>query len=176
MSGMERGHPLSDLQDAARVLKDPSAHPVVPLPDRYYRDYVTLMVRDPHWVVAHWEVSGRRAKLAVCRREPGGQGFVPVHEAEVAGIGVYYVRVPEAGEEYTAFVTGEDGRTAASEAVRTPPGRVSDVEDETWLTIDELFLWEYDAPKDAFSAGVTRRLLLDWRLDDPGGSHFRTLS
>jgi uncharacterized protein len=124
------------------------------LPGGYDDNKIVLMVRDPYWLFAYWEVNGkRRGEIA---REIGAEVFgrcrellrvydtgswqsfdVPLE----GGARSWYIKVPEPNRSYCVdigFLT-PDGRfitAARSNWVTTPLDRMSDVIDEQWLIPD----------------------------------------
>ena len=158
-------HSLTDLQDTERFLWKERKVGAFELPMRYGRSHVTLIARDPDWVYAYWECESKRATLALFRHDPESRESAPVFQTDVAGVGSYYIPVPSAGDEYAARITDEGGNAFESRPVKTPPGRLSDVLDIGWLSIDEVFMWEPFEFVDASSPGMRlhgkKRLKLD---------------
>ncbi len=125
-------------------------------PGGYDDNKIVLLVRDPYWLYAYWEVNGRRrGEIA---REIGQEQLDRSREVlrvyETAGwhsfdviidggARSWYLKVPEPNRTYCVdigFLT-PDGRfiaAARSNYVTTPLDRMSDVIDEQWLTPD----WE----------------------------------
>jgi uncharacterized protein len=122
-------------------------------PAGYGDNRIVLMVRDPHWLYAYWEINeGRRNEI---RQQLGESVFsrsriflrvydagnMKHHDIEVGGARNWYVRVPAPNRTYFAevgFLT-EDGRFIAacrSNSVTTPLDTMSDVIDEQWLIPD----------------------------------------
>jgi uncharacterized protein len=122
-------------------------------PAGYDDNRIVLMVRDPHWLYAYWEVNARRRDEI--RQQLGESVFsrsrlvlrvydaasLKHHDLEVGGARNWYVRVPAPNRTYFAeigFLT-EDGRFIAacrSNSVTTPLDGMSDVIDEQWLIPD----------------------------------------
>jgi len=122
-------------------------------PAGYDDNRIVLMVRDPHWLYAYWEVSARRREEI--KQQLGESVFSRAriflrvydaasskhHDIEVGGARNWYVRVPAPNRTYFAeigFLT-EDGRFIAacrSNSVTTPLDGMSDVIDEQWLIPD----------------------------------------
>ncbi|MFA5114163.1 MAG: DUF4912 domain-containing protein [Candidatus Margulisiibacteriota bacterium] len=125
-------------------------------PGGYDENRIVLMVRDPHWLYAYWEVNGQRrgeiageigADLLNRSREvlrvyetASWQSFDVLIDG---GARSWYIKVPEPNRTYCVdigFLT-PDGRfiaAARSNWVTTPLDRMSDVIDEQWLIPD----WE----------------------------------
>lgn len=125
-------------------------------PGGYDENRIVLMVRDPHWLYAYWEVNGQRrgeiageigADLLNRSREvlrvyetAGWQSFDVLIDG---GARSWYIKVPEPNRTYCVdigFLTPEGRFIAAARSnwVTTPLDRMSDVIDEQWLIPD----WE----------------------------------
>ena len=132
------------------------------LPERYGEDKLVLLVRDPWWVYAYWEVTPeheREVSDLVMRHGSAIQAKVlriydvtdknfPKHHS-FFDIGIdfsnnWYVDVGRPDRQWVAEIgfRARDGRFFAlvrSNVVRTPRFGVSDVLDEEWLLPDELY-------------------------------------
>lgn len=124
--------------------------PGLPIPDRYGRDRLVLMVQDPHHLFAYWELSP--ATLERARSAAGGAG-TPVlaisaggstefREVDLRGGNYYLAVAPD--RDYTAELALRDpqGRLhvlARSNQVATPAPGVSGRIDEQWMGVDETF-------------------------------------
>lgn len=125
------------------------------LPESYGETEAVLLPRDPHWLLLYWEIAG--AAEAEARRTLGGDVFdqgrpsIRVREAgtDAAPERLSLIEVPTDADRW--YINVRDGgecrcevgrllpdgsftALAASNAVLPPPGRVSDTEDERWLT------------------------------------------
>lgn len=128
-----------------------------PLPDRYGEDRVTLLVRDPNWLHAYWEIteSGRRRALEVLGLESSwltlrthiynapedeaSSGFFDT-ELPHPDVRLAYVHGGRPGASFEVeigFKTagGRFVAVARSRRVTTPRDRVSDITDEEWTGI-----------------------------------------
>ncbi|MFA4843367.1 MAG: DUF4912 domain-containing protein [Candidatus Margulisiibacteriota bacterium] len=126
------------------------------LPSGYGDNRIVLMVRDPFWLYAYWEVNeARRQAIA---REVGASALANAREflrvydtgdwrsfdiAVHGGARTWYFKVPVPNRSYCVDIGFllADGRfiaAARSNWVTTPLDRMSDVIDEQWLTPD----WE----------------------------------
>ncbi|NLU42869.1 MAG: DUF4912 domain-containing protein [Firmicutes bacterium] len=131
------------------------------LPRRYDETILSLMVRDPYWVYAYWDIS----TTDVCRidRDHGygawsaGSKILRVYDVTDGGahlgralmnIGIgddsasWYINVPEANRAYCADMVlitpaGREIVLARSNSVFTPRDGVSDVIDEEWMVLRE---------------------------------------
>jgi hypothetical protein len=124
--------------------------PGLPIPDRYGRDRLVLMVQDPFHVFAYWEVTaetlaasraaaGEHAATVLLIDTPHGQES---REVDLAG-GNYYLSVAPA-TSYAAQLAIRDAQgrlhvLARSNRVTTPAATISTRQDEAWMTVDETF-------------------------------------
>ncbi len=133
------------------------------LPSHYGDDKIVLLVRDPWWIYAYWEVSGGREAEVTCRiTESGAQRSKTIlrvydvtgssveaprssFDIEVAFlVGNWYVDVGIPDRDWVAELgfRASDGCFHAlvrSNVVRTPRFGVSDVVDEEWMFPDETY-------------------------------------
>jgi hypothetical protein len=122
----------------------------LPIPDRYGRDRLVLLVQDPQHVFAYWEVTPERHEQ-VARQ--AGEGAAPVlvlitpsgaeqREVDLRG-GNYYLSVaPNATYQAQLALRDRHGRLhllATSNQVTTPAASVSTRTDEQWMAVDETF-------------------------------------
>jgi hypothetical protein len=127
------------------------------LPPNYGKDKLQVMVRDPNWIYAYWDLSGGvRSRLD--REVRGGVWVLRVHNV---GSGSYE-DVPvlvEGGNWYLPVASDTEYRleigvidpsgtfhvAASSAVIRTPRMGMSDVADEEWMILEEEFrrLMEY---------------------------------
>ncbi len=130
-------------------------------PQGYGQDKAILMVRDPYWMHAYWEITS--AKIGSLKAQFSEQlinssrlvlrlldinSTVPekpndVKDLDIAGgTNNWYLQAPNADCAYCVEVgfLAPDGRfflIARSNTVRTPRVGVSDVYDEQWMTLEE---------------------------------------
>jgi len=125
-------------------------------PVGYDDNRIVLMIRDPHWLHAYWEVNGKRRKEIIS--ELGEETFnrsrllLRVYDTEnwnsfdievSGGAKNWYIRVPSPNRTYcvdVGFMT-PDGRfitAARSNWVTMPRDQMSEVIDEQWMIPD----WE----------------------------------
>lgn len=161
---------LGDAQDFSRLLKEVSPRPIPPLPERYGQPVLTLMVRDPHWIFAYWEVSWEPVELQLFLVDPTGAQRTLLFSRSVAGLGTYYLEVPESGRHYVARLYAEGHPSVESRVVRTPPGHISGVEDASWLTIHALNR-RFTTERSEGSSPHTARWFSEDLLAERGGSH-----
>lgn len=132
------------------------------MPAAYGVDRLAIMVRDPYWLHAYWEVtqeSIERAREQLGERWEGHRWILRVHtyaEGNIqAGAGLFdidvrpdarnwYFRVPQPDSSYEGMigVLTRDGTFypfARSNRVRTPRDTASDVTDVQWATTREEF-------------------------------------
>jgi hypothetical protein len=160
-------------------------------------DRLVVMVRDPYWLHAYWELAPRsidRAQAAMGQRWHGAQPVLRVlrmqpdsaalHERDIpvhGGVRNWYVDVQNPPADYRLEIgyLAEDGSfycLARSNEVSTPPAGTSDAVDENWKAVaedaDRIF-----AMSGGYSAqGASRELqeLLEERLRRPLGSPMKT--
>lgn len=114
-------------------------------PAGYGDNRIVLMVRDPYWIYAYWEInSGWRTKIGSAKlflRVYNTENW-QYHDSEIAAGAInWYSRVPSPNKTYCVdigFFNGEGVfvTVARSNFVTTPPDRMSDVIDEQWLMPD----------------------------------------
>lgn len=165
--------------------------------ERLENDRLVVMVRDPYWLHAYWEIAPRSVERAQSALGQHWHGTTPVLRVfEVAGDGTaalqreiaihggvkhWYVDVQNPPRQYRmeiGYLTagGQFFSLARSNAVTTPPAGTSDSVDENWSDIDQnadrIF---------AMSGGYSQRgtslelqELLEERLRRPMGSPMQT--
>ncbi|MGQ9631553.1 MAG: DUF4912 domain-containing protein [bacterium] len=140
------------------------------LPTGYNEDNVTIMVRDPWWIFAYWEVTQR--KKEEIRREVGeeawrnaklilriydvtdvedfnGRNANSFFDVEVTGdINSWYINVGAPNRSFRAEIGYllPDERfsvVARSDEVSTPLEKISKAMDEQWAVVEERFLQLY---------------------------------
>ncbi|MGQ9778602.1 MAG: DUF4912 domain-containing protein [Bacillota bacterium] len=160
--------PLTLLEEAAleiqatgwrrieQPLPPPGDWPEYHLPHGYDQTRLVLLVRDPYWLHAYWEIGSAeretvRAKsgrdltelplfLRLNDLTQGESSFLPInHEARN-----WYIEAGRPGHAFTVEIGAEiPGQgffvLARSNEVATPVDRVSDVLDEDWLVVEEDF-------------------------------------
>jgi uncharacterized protein len=167
------------------------------LPRAVESDRLVVMVRDPYWLHAYWELAPRsvdRAQTALGQHwhtarpvlrlfQIAGDGTAAL-EREIAihgGVNHWYVDVTEPPQEFRMEIGyansgGQFYCLARSNSVSTPPAGTSDAIDENWVDVDEnadrIF---------AMSGGYTPRgtslelqELLEERLGRPMGTPMQT--
>jgi uncharacterized protein len=124
-------------------------------PHSYGDNKIVLLVRDPHWTYAYWEITEGKYKEV---RDILGSAFndskeilrgydttsKPWKSFDVTvsyGARSWYVNVPESNRTYIVDVgfLSPDGRfiaMARSNAVTTPRDAMSEVIDEEWMTVN----------------------------------------
>lgn len=132
-----------------------------PLPASYADNRVVLLARDPHWLFAYWDLDPARQEQINRQHGPGvwessrlalqlydlnlpDRGR-PVQEVAVYGLtNSWYLGGAEPGHTYQAelgLVTPQGHFIALgrSNTTSTPRAGISDLVDEEWLTIEELY-------------------------------------
>jgi hypothetical protein len=165
--------------------------------ERVDKDRLVVMVRDPYWLHAYWEISPRSVERAQSALGPNWHTTTPVLRlfhvssdgsavlqrdlAIHGGVSHWYVDVqnpPQTFRMEIGYLTacGQFYCLARSNTVMTPPAGTSDSVDENWADIDQnadrIF---------AMSGGYTQRgtslelqELLEERLRRPMGSPMQT--
>jgi len=139
----------------------PEAHIPTPseLPDQYGQDRISLLVRDPYWAYAYWEVTPETYELA--RADLGDQ-----HHGAASILRVYDVREGEPVQRYDIQLPphtsnwylnlGEPGGNfcvdigiltlngrfytlARSNSITMPPAGASEIVDEHWMVLQKEF-------------------------------------
>jgi len=160
-------------------------------------DRLVVMVRDPYWLHAFWELSERsveRAKAAMGTRWHGAQPTLRLFQTEEAGASTYakditihggvnnwYVDVqnPPCDFKMEIGYLAEDGSfycLARSNTVQTPPAGTSDAVDDNWSDVAEQADRIYAMSGGYSPSGTSRELqeLLEERLRKPLGSPMTT--
>lgn len=127
------------------------------IPAGYGFDRVAIMIRDPHWVFAYWEVTRKsylkleklfgddwptcRMILRVYDRSSSPSTHFDIElSAEASN---WYINVlPEHTYQVAIGALGQDGRfeeIAVSNIIETPRFGISDVIDDRWMVPDEVF-------------------------------------
>jgi hypothetical protein len=161
------------------------------------QDRLVVMVRDPYWLHAYWELAQRsidRAQAAMGQRWHGARPVLrlyrthgdaaALHERDIpihGGVSNWYVDVQDPPADYRLEIgyLADDGNfycLARSNEVKTPPAGTSDAVDENWTAVaenaDRIF-----AMSGGYSPqGASRELqeLLEERLRRPLGSPMKT--
>jgi hypothetical protein len=161
------------------------------------QDRLVVMVRDPYWLHAYWELAQRsidRAQAAMGQRWHAARPVLRLyrcdgeaaaaHERDIAihgGVSNWYVDVQDPPADFRLEIgyLADDGFfycLARSNEVKTPPAGTSDAVDENWTAVaenaDRIF-----AMSGGYSPqGASRELqeLLEERLRRPLGSPMKT--
>lgn len=146
----------------------PPPPPQRDVPAEYGDTKVVLLVRDPEWVFAYWELNDEtRARYGIPRSghskrlvlrvynvtgrrwpEENAQYFFDIDVGPYANN--WYIRVPESDAAWVAELgifeeTGEYVPIVASNVVRTPRAGMSPETDEQWMVIEETFRKLYES-------------------------------
>lgn len=140
----------------------PPPQPARELPDEYGETTLVLMVRDPEWIYAYWEVSDatreelnlprngqvKRQLLRVYKVTGRSWPEEPAHyffDVEInADARSWYISLPEANEHWCAelgFIDESDNyiTVVRSNPVHTPRNSISPEIDSEWMTVQESF-------------------------------------
>lgn len=173
---------LSDAVDADRFVGPSVAVESVPdaeLPAWYGSNRLTLLVRDPLWIFAFWELAYPPPPplwLNVYRLDPEGRPAELVGAHAVGASGRFHLPVPLGGARYmaTLHAGGEPFPRLVSNAVTTPPGEPSSLEDEAWITLKALYSWTEASGWGGSSPGFERLGRSVWLAEGSGGSPMPT--
>lgn len=124
-------------------------------PHAYGDNRIVLLVRDPHWLHAYWEITEnkyREVSGMLGKDFSGSREILRVHNTSENpwksfditvsyGSRNWYINVPDANSTYVVDIgfLAPDGRflvTARSNAVTTPRDGPSDIIDEEWMLVD----------------------------------------
>jgi len=127
------------------------------LPYHYNSDSIVLLVRDPHWTFAYWEVTHGKLEAGMAQLGCNGSGSLTLRVYDVTDtdfnghnahgykdisvferVGSWYVNTGMPGRSFIIDLglKAPDGRfitLARSNAVKTPPDSVSSILDEEWV-------------------------------------------
>ncbi len=165
--------------------------------DETRQDRLVVMVRDPYWLHAYWELAQRsidRAQAAMGQRWHGARPVLRVfrcngdasaaHERDISihgGVSNWYVDVLEPPADYRLEIgyLADDGFfycLARSNEVSTPPAGTSDAVDENWTAVGENADRIFAMSGGYSPQGASRELqeLLEERLRRPLGSPMKT--
>ncbi len=160
-------------------------------------DRLVVMVRDPYWLHAFWELSDRsikRAQAAMGQRWHGAQPTLRLHKMEEAGATTFVKDVTIHGGVSNWYVDVQDPPCefrmeigylstdnffyclARSNTVKTPPAGTSDAIDDNWADVAEQADRIYAMSGGYSPSGTSRELqeLLEERLQRPLGSPMST--
>jgi hypothetical protein len=146
------------VRDVEPVPAAPYQESVPDLPERYYEDRLVLLVRDPWWAYAWWEVtdptmaqakqqSGDSARLVlrvynVTQIDWDGANHHDYSDIEVHGAASnWFLELAKPGDSFCAEIglldeSGQFVGMVRSNAITLPPDRVSAVIDEEWMIPD----------------------------------------
>lgn len=124
-------------------------------PHAYGDNRIVLLVRDPRWIHAYWEITESKyneVRSIIGKDLGGAKEILRIHDTSIQpwksidihlsyGSRNWYINVPEPGCTYVVdigFLT-PDGRfivMARSNAVTTPREGMSDIIDDKWMIMD----------------------------------------
>lgn len=147
------------------VKTEPAPPPEMELPNAYGIDRLVLLVRDPHWLYAYWEISATKqeefnsnfgleawnASRPVLRvYEVAGDHFNGSNATSYTDIGLgeqddnWHINVGKANSNYCVdlgriFPDGRFITLLRSNMVTTPREALSDILDEEWMWIEGIY-------------------------------------
>ena len=188
---------MSQLQAKLDAFKNLSEDTRNKQPESRSRDRFVVMVRDPYWLHAYWEVTQRsvdRAQSAMGQHWHGAnpvlrlfavaddgsavlQRVIAIH----GGVNNWYIDVEDPPSQYRMEIgyeaaEGEFYCLARSNTVTTPPAGTSDSLDDNWADIAENADRIYAMSGGYSPQGTSQELqeLLEERLQRPMGSPMQT--
>jgi hypothetical protein len=190
----QSGHQIDQLVNKLAAVKNLASTPTnnTPCPDN-----LVVMVRDPYWLHANWELSQRsvhRAQVAMGGNwyqaqpilrlfqvdEDNSSTFardIPIH----GGVNHWYIDVQEPPLNYRleiGYLAADDSFycLARSNTVSTPPAGTSDAVDKNWADVAKHADRIYAMSGGYSTDGTSRELqeLLEERLNRPLGSPMKT--
>ncbi|MFZ5632533.1 MAG: DUF4912 domain-containing protein [Bacillota bacterium] len=153
------------VEEFAVPLKHQNIDPVPELPRSYNVDRLVLMVRDPYWLYAYWEITATKMEEIAARYGPRvwGPSRPVLRVYDVTGISFngsnansffdcslnelaenWYINVPHANRTYCADLgrllpDGSFITILRSNPVTTPRDALSDNLDEEWMWIEGIY-------------------------------------
>ncbi|MEM4307696.1 MAG: DUF4912 domain-containing protein [Thermoplasmata archaeon] len=130
---------------------------IEPLPASYEEDKLVLLVRDPRWIFAYWDLSNQsKIKLAVEIEKSLGtlrktlrvyeltKGKKKCVDIDVGNTTSWYINVPHPDTEYQAEFGLKDENDnfvpiLISNVVRVPREAPTHLTDEKWMVVNEIF-------------------------------------
>ena len=196
-NGASQNRKIAQMHDKLARIRSLAAVPTADGEAASRSDRLVVMVRDPYWLHAYWELAPRsieRARAALGRRWHGATPVLRVFRVKSeatmtlerdivihGGVRNWYVDVQNPPADYRLEIgyLATDGffyRLARSNEVSTPPAGTSDAVDENWTHVAENADRIYAMSGGYSPHGASRELqeLLEERLRRPLGSPMRT--
>jgi hypothetical protein len=166
-------------------------------PNRVEQDRLVVMVRDPYWLHAYWEISSRSVDRAQSALGQHWHGTKPVlrlfrisNDGSAAldremvihgGVRHWYVDVQNPPCQFRMEIgylssTGQFYCLARSNSVTTPPAGTSDSIDENWVDVDDNAdrIFAMSGGYTPHGTSLELQELLEERLQRPMGTPMRT--
>jgi hypothetical protein len=164
---------------------------------RVEHDRLVVMVRDPYWLHAYWEIASRsieRAQSAMGQHwhttrpvlrlyRVSGDGSAALDREIVihGGVRHWYVDVQSPPSQYRMEIGylssgGQFHSLARSNTVTTPPAGTSDTVDENWVDVDDNAdrIFAMSGGYTPYGTSLELQELLEERLQRPMGTPMRT--
>ena len=190
-------HQIDQLQRKLATVRNLAAEKNSPSTREVKQDRLAVLVRDPYWLHAFWELSQQcidRAKAAMGQRWHTAQPILRVYQIQEAGSSLHEKDIPIHGGVCNWYVDvqeppcqfrmeigylAKDGSfycLARSNSVQTPPAGISDAVDDNWTDVAEDADRIYAMSGGYSHRGTSRELqeLLEERLRRPLGSPMTT--
>lgn len=129
-----------------------------PIPVQYGKSYLVSLVKNVHWLYVFWELTPEvldrsyqelgstedsRIVLRVLQGSDPRQQLILADVTVSDNPGSHYLYIEDPGQVYQVQLTLVNSQRTvvvlSSNLVYTPYGRVSEVEDTQWVSIDELY-------------------------------------
>jgi hypothetical protein len=146
------------------------------IPQTYQQDTVNLLIKDPEWLFAYWELSGDNSKRVAASLAGKGRTTLRLERDDGAYVDIdtgisqnWYLKV-DPGLAYRAIIGFKDDKgtflpVAASRLVRTPRVSISSVADTKWMIVqrrlEELLRYMGGFPQPGSLFAIEAR---DWRM------------
>lgn len=185
--------------DVGVATKDLSSALPADLPSGYGKDRIVLLVRDPYWLHAYWEITAkaiRQAEAALGHEWHGARPILRlldvthpdtstgaetiVRDIEIHGdTRNWYIEVQNPPRSYRVDIgylspSGHFVAIARSNVVTTPRPGVSEIVDEDWKDLDALMaerIYAMSTGLDPSTSSLELKELFEERLRRPWGSY-----
>lgn len=156
---------------------EPEALP--PIPPWYGKTRIVLLVRDPNWLFAYWEVIPSDWQGAGLEAGDGSQRILRIYNTDggfydqriADSAHSWYLETGKPGHSFYVEIglLAQDGRfilVARSNTVTAPPDQISPIVDEAWMTVEELYRMAAGAPIGTSSVEIQQMVgqRLQWEL------------
>ncbi len=138
------------------------------IPEKYNETKIVLLVKDPKWLFAFWEIKDndiikfKNMRLTLRVYNAAENTYFDIGVTDDASN--WYINVPESGKNWFVEIGVLDDNNnfiliARSNTVATPPDKISDVVDEEWMIIEKDFYKLYKHILDTDSGGSSESVI-----------------